>query len=162
MDCHWPIFGEDNFWRNTDLHFSNASYLNIKIVEVILSMQLNKAKIDIFVDNKILNKGQFYYWILKPLFGEDIFDGKYHQCVLDSKWVFNVDKFLPSSRFQKVLSILCPSILKNKNNFTSSMLLNPTKFKKPKMRQQISAKSSQMRIFFRKDGWFQLFLCFCR
>ena len=27
MDSHWRIFGEDSFWRNSDLHFSNTCYL---------------------------------------------------------------------------------------------------------------------------------------
>ena len=71
MDCHWTIFGEDSFWWNTDLHFSNAFHLNITIVEVNLSLQLNKAKIDAFIDNKISNQGQFYY-CFEAFFGEDI------------------------------------------------------------------------------------------
>ena len=43
MDCHWRIFGEDSFWRNSDLHFSNTCYLNINIVYVDLLLQMCRA-----------------------------------------------------------------------------------------------------------------------
>ena len=105
-----------------------------------LSLQLNKAKICTFLENKILNQGQFYYWLLKPLFGEDIFDGIYHPSFWDSKRVSKIDKFLPSFIFQKILSLFWIMCQKVMTTGISSVLLNPIKCKQSQMRLHIFEK----------------------
>ena len=68
---------------------------------------------------------------------------------LGLKMSINVDKFSLCSRFQKKLSMFCLLCLKNNDNFTCLVFLIPQSLKKLQMRQHISARSSQIRIFFR-------------